>query len=604
MGSKFFMGLANLGVFIAISYVLHNLYMWKFLLRFQQNVIPRMLQAYENILRWALKGRRPVRLLWELIALLVISLVIFSASKPNILFFPEGDPASIYVNIKMPVGTEVQVTDSITRVVEDKVFKVLGNDNPIVESVIANVAKNASSDMFSSGAVSPNLGRVSVNFVEFAKRHGEKTTPYLDKIRDEVKDIAGAEITVDKESNGPPVGKPINIEISSENLDELVSTTESLKRFIDSLEIGGIEELKSDFETHKPELIVIIDRQRANREGISTGQIGSELRTAITGFEVSKFREEEEQYPIQLRYNEYSRENIDRLMNLKITFMDLATGRLKSIPLSSVATVSYQNTYGGITRKDMKRVITLSSNLLSGYNSNAVNAKIRQVLPKFNKPAGTDISLTGEQQDQAENSAFLGQAMLLSIFLVLFILITQFNSLSKPVIILSEILFSIIGVLLGFSIFRMDFSIIMTGMGLVALAGIVVRNGILLVEFTDKLKNEGMRTREAIIQAGKIRITPIVLTATATILGLIPLAIGFNINFGTLLTELNPQIHIGGDTKAFFGPLAWTIIFGLSFATVLTLVFLPVMYNNLHTFKLRVSRGSHRRKLRRMEKRM
>ena len=194
--------------------------------------------------------------------------------------------------------------------------------------------------------------------------------------------------------------------------------------------------------------------------------------------------------------------------------------------------------------------------------------------------------------------------MLLSIFLVLFILITQFNSLSKPVIILSEILFSIIGVLLGFSIFRMDFSIIMTGMGLVALAGIVVRNGILLVEFTDKLKNEGMRTREAIIQAGKIRITPIVLTATATILGLIPLAIGFNINFGTLLTELNPQIHIGGDTKAFFGPLAWTIIFGLSFATVLTLVFLPVMYNNLHTFKLRVSRGNHRRKLRRMEKRM
>ena len=604
MGSKFFLGLANLGVFIAISYVLHNLYMWKFLLRFQQNVIPRMLQAYENILRWALKGRRPVRLLWELIALLVISLVIFAASKPNILFFPEGDPASIYVNIKMPVGTEVQVTDSITRVVEDKVFKVLGNDNPIVESVIANVAKNASSDMFSSGAVSPNLGRVSVNFVEFAKRHGEKTTPYLDKIRDEVKDIAGAEITVDKESNGPPVGKPINIEISSENLDELVATTESLKRFIDSLEIGGIEELKSDFETHKPELIVIIDRQRANREGISTGQIGGELRTAITGFEVSKFREEEEQYPIQLRYNEYSRENIDRLMNLKITFMDLATGRLKSIPLSSVATVSYQNTYGGITRKDMKRVITLSSNLLSGYNSNAVNAKIRQVLPKFKKPAGTDISLTGEQQDQAENSAFLGQAMLLSIFLVLFILITQFNSLSKPVIILSEILFSIIGVLLGFSIFRMDFSIIMTGMGLVALAGIVVRNGILLVEFTDKLKNEGMRTREAIIQAGKIRITPIVLTATATILGLIPLAIGFNINFGTLLTELNPQIHIGGDTKAFFGPLAWTIIFGLSFATVLTLVFLPVMYNNLHTFKLRVSRGSHRRKLRRMEKRM
>lgn len=602
LGSKFSMGLANLGVFIAISYVLHNLYMWKLLLRFQQNVIPKMLQAYENVLRWALRGRRPVRLFWELIALLVISFIVFAASRPNILFFPEGDPASIYVNIKMPVGTEVEVTDSITQVVEERIFKVLGQDNPIVESVIANVAKNASSDMFSSGALSPNLGRVSINFVEFAKRHGEKTTPYMDRIREEVRDIAGAEITVDKESNGPPVGKPINIEISSEDLDELVTTTERLKRFIDSIGIGGIEELKSDFETHKPELIVIIDRQRANREGISTGQIGSELRTAITGMEVSKFREEEEQYPIQLRYNEYSRENIDRLMNLKITFMDMATGRLKSIPLSSVATVSYQNTYGGITRKDMKRVITLSSNLLSGYTSNAVNARIRQVLPKFEKPVGTEISLTGEQQDQAENSAFLGQAMLVSIFLVLFILITQFNSLSKPVIILSEIVFSVIGVLLGFSIFKMDFSIIMTGMGLVALAGIVVRNGILLVEFTDKLKNEGTRTREAIVQAGKIRITPIVLTATATILGLIPLAIGFNINFGTLLTDLNPQIHIGGDTKAFFGPLAWSIIFGLSFATVLTLVFIPVMYSILHTFKLRVQRRGHWRRLRRQRR--
>ena len=595
---KSFLGLANLGVFLAISYVLHNLFMWKVLLRFQQKVIPKMLQSYEKVLRWALKGRRPVRLLWELIALFVISIVIFVTSKPNLLFFPDSDPSSVYVSIKMPVGTEVQVTDSVTKIVEDRIFNILGENNPIVESVIANVAKNASSDMFSSGAVTSNLGRITINFVEFAKRHGEKTTPYMDKIRKEVRDIAGAEITVDKENMGPPVGKPINIEISSENLGELIVTTENLKRFIDSLEIGGIEELKSDFETYKPELIVVIDRQRANREGITTAQIGSELRTAIIGTEVSKYRVEEEQYPIQLRYNEYLRENIDRLMNLKITFMDMASGRLKSIPLSSVATLTYQNTYGGINRKDLKRVIILSSNLLSGFNSNEVNMKLRQYLPKFIKPAGTEISITGEQEDQAENMVFLSKAMLVALFMVMFILITQFNSLSKPIIIVSEVVFSIIGVLLGFSIFGMDFSVIMTGMGVVALAGIVVRNGILLVEFTDKLKEEGTRTREAIIQAGKIRITPIVLTATATILGLIPLAIGFNINFSTLLTDFNPQIHIGGDTKAFFGPLAWTIIFGLSFATVLTLVFIPVMYSILHVGKIKLTRASHRRRLR------
>lgn len=601
-GKKFFMGLANLGVFVAISYVLHNLYMWKILLKFQQNAIPKMLRAYEKTLRWSLVGKRPGRLMWGLIGLFFVSILIFSAVKPNVLFFPEGDPASIMVNIKMPIGTEVEITDSVTRIVEDKVYGVLGDKNRIVESVITNIGKIP--DMFATDAVTPNLARVTINFVEFGKRHGEKTTPYMDRIRDQIHDIAGAEITVDKEAGGPPVGMPVNIEISGENLESLILTSNRLKYFIDSVGIGGIEELKSDFETFKPELVVNIDRQRANREGISTGQVGMELRTAITGAEVSKYREEEDQYPIQLRYNKYSRENIDRLMNLKITFMDMASGQLRSIPLSSVATIEYQNTYGGITRKDMKRVITLSSNLLSGYNSNAVNMKLRQYLPSFSKPNDVEISLTGEQEDQAENMVFLSQAMLVSIFLVLFILVTQFNSLSKPFIILSEIVFSVIGVLLGFSLFGMDFSIIMTGMGIVALAGIVVRNGILLVEFTDKMKEQGSRTREAIVQAGKIRITPIVLTATATILGLIPLAIGFNINFGTLLTNLNPQIHIGGDTKDFFGPLAWSIIFGLSFATVLTLLFIPIMYNILHISKIRVWRGSHRRRLAREARRM
>lgn len=597
-GNKFFMGLANLGVFIALSYVGHNLYMWKVLLRFQQRVIPRMLKLYERTLRWALRGKRPRNLIWMLVGLFILSLFVFVLSKPNVLFFPSGDPASIYVNIKMPIGTQVEVTDSVTRVIEAKIFKVLGDSNPIVESVIANVSKNATSDMFSSGALNPNLARISINFVEFAKRHGEKTTPYIDKLRNEVKDMAGVEVTVDKEEDGPPVGAPINIEISGENLEDLILTTNRLRKFIDSLEIGGIEELKSDFETSQPELIINIDRQRANREGITSGQIGMEIRTAITGVEASKYREEEDQYPIQVRYDENVRENIDRLMNLKLTFMDMSSGKLRSIPLSSVATVTYQNTYGGINRKGLKRLITLSSNLLSGYNSNAVNMKIRQAMPKFQKPEGVDISLTGEQEDQAENMIFLSKAMLLSIFLVLFILVTQFNSTSKPVIILSEILFSIIGVIFGFALFNMDYSIIMNGMGIVALAGIVVRNGILLVEFTDKMKEEGMRTREAIVQAGKIRITPIVLTATATILGLIPLAIGLNINFATLLTDLNPQFHLGSDTKDFFAALAWTIIFGLSFATFLTLLIIPVMYSALHVSKIRFYRAKHHRRLR------
>jgi multidrug efflux pump len=596
---KFFIGLANLGLFIAISYVLHNLFMYKVFVRFQQKAIPQMLTAYEKVLRWALKGKRPQRLLWELIALFIVTLFIFSASKTKLLFFPEGDPAIISVSVKMPVGTEVAYTDSVTHIVEKRVFNILGENNPMVESVITNVALNASSEMFNSGAITSNLGKITINFVEFAKRHRQSTVPYIDKIRNAVKDIPGAEITVDQAEMGPPVGKPVNIEVSSENLQQLVLTTNRMINYIDSVNVRGIEELKSDFEARKPELIVDVDRERANREGITTAQIGSELNTAILGKEVTKYREEEDQYPVQLRYNEYLRDNIDRLMNLKITFMDMSTGRLKSIPLSSVATVKYQNSYGGINRKDLKRVITVSSNLLSGYTSNEVNARLKEVLSNFNKPQGTEISMTGEQQDQADNMIFLGKAMFLSLFLVLFILITQFNSLSKPVIIISEVIFSIIGVLMGFTIFQMDFSVIMTGMGVVALAGIVVRNGILLVDFTDNLLEQGVRTREAIIQAGKTRITPIVLTATATILGLIPLAIGFNINFATLLTEYSPHIHIGSDTRQFFGPLAWTIIFGLSFATVLTLVFIPVMYKLIHSWKLKRTKRAHYRNIKR-----
>jgi multidrug efflux pump subunit AcrB len=277
--------------------------------------------------------------------------------------------------------------------------------------------------------------------------------------------------------------------------------------------------------------------------------------------------------------------------------MDMTTGMLRKIPLSSVASVQYQNAYGGINRKDLKRVITVYSNLLSGYNSNEVNFRIRQELKNFNMPNGVEINLTGEQEEQKDNSIFLMKALLVSLFLVMFILITQFNSVSKPFIIITEVLFSIIGVLLGFGLFKLPYSIIMTGVGIVALAGIVVRNGILLVEFTDVIKAKGSSLKKAIIEAGKVRITPIVLTATATILGLVPMSIGFNINFATLLTNLNPQIHFGGDMVTFFGPLAWAIIFGLSFATFLTLVMIPVMYYILYAAKVRIKRHRQSRKM-------
>jgi multidrug efflux pump len=594
----YLLGLPGIGtflVFIAFSILMHNLFGYKVLRKFQSNAIPAMMRKYENLLVWVLAGKRPIKILWGMIGLFVFTLVLNHFVDTKVVFFPDNEPNMVSTYIKMPIGTEIKVTDSIAKIVEHRILGVLGENNPVVESVVTNVALGASENSFDNSTKSSHLAKVTVNFVEFSERKGQSTNVYLNEMRDAIKNIAGAEIVVDKNEMGPPTGKPVNIEISGEDLGELVKTSNQFKRFLDSLQIGGIEELKSDFATTKPEIIINLDRERANFEGISAGMVGGAIRTGRFGTEISKFREGEEQYPIMLRFDENQRNDIEQLLNLTITYRDMNSGTLRNIPLSVVAKIDYVNSYGQINRLNLKRVITISSNVLAGFTPNEINAQIQKAIPKFSKPSNVEIKITGEAEDQAESMVFLSKAMLLSLFLIMFILITQFNSMSKPLIIISEVVFSIIGVLLGYMIFDMTISIIMTGMGIVALAGIVVRNGILLVEFTDVLKEKGLKTREAIIEAGKTRITPVILTATATILGLIPLAIGMNINFITLFTELNPHLHFGGDNVMFFGPLSWTIIFGLSFATFLTLVMIPVMYFVIYSRNIRRQRRKSNR---------
>jgi multidrug efflux pump subunit AcrB len=583
-------GIGNLTIFIAISFLGHELFGHKVLRRFQSHFIPAMMKKYENTLKWVLKGKRPAFILSGMIALFVFTMVLNNIVKPKVVFFPDNEPNTINTFIKMPIGTQIEVTDSVARIAEHRIMSVLGEKNPIVESVVTNVAFLASDNNFDNSSKSSNLAKIAVNFVEYKYRHGKSTSVYMNKMREELKDIPGAEIVVDKIKMGPPTGKPINVEIAGEDLVELALTSERFKRFVDSLQIDGIEELKSDFASTKPELLIVLDRERANSEGITAAVVGDAIRTGQLGKEVSKYREGEDQYSIMLRFEENQRKDLEQLLNLTITYRDMNSGTIRQIPLSVVAHVDYVNSYGQINRLNLKRVITISSNVLDGYNANLINAQLRKVIPQFTKPSEVDIRLTGEQEDQAESMIFLSKAMILCLFLIMFILITQFNSMSKALIIVSEVVFSLIGVLLGYMIFGMTISIIMTGMGIVALAGIVVRNGILIVEFTDKLKAQGVKTRNAIIQAGLTRITPVVLTATATILGLIPLAIGMNINFGTLLTSLNPHLHFGGDNVMFFGPLSWTIIFGLSFATFLTLVLIPVMYSVNYTRNIRRQR--------------
>lgn len=587
--------LGNLILLIAVLVVLHNLFGYKMLRGFQTRTFPALMRKYDQTLVWVLKGKRPVIILWSMIGLFILTMILNNIVKPKVVFFPDNEPGTINAFIKMPVGTQIQVTDSVARIAENRIMGVLGENNPVVESVVTNVAFLASDNAFDNSSKSSHLAKIAVNFVEYKNRHGQRTGVYMNELREALRDIAGAEIVVDKNTMGPPTGKPINIEISGENLPSLAATTDRFKRYIDSLQINGIEELKSDFASTKPEIIINLDRERANIEGISAAVVGDAIRTGKLGKEIAKFREGEDQYPIMLRFEENQRKDIEQLLNLTITYRDMNSGILRQIPLSVVAKIDYVNSYGQINRLNLKRVITLSSNVLSGSNANLINAQLRKVIPQFTKSSDIDIRITGEQEDQQESMVFLMKAMMLSLFLIMFILITQFNSMSKALIIISEVVFSLIGVLLGYMIFGMTISIIMTGMGIVALAGIVVRNGILLVEFTDVLKEKGMKTRKAIIEAGKTRITPVILTATATILGLIPLAIGMNINFGTLLTSFNPQLHFGGDNVMFFGPLSWTIIFGLSFATFLTLVLIPVMYFVVYTRNIRRQRRKMKR---------
>jgi len=587
-------GLANFLIFVVLMLLFYRYFLSKIIRIFQDKVWPYFITVYERQLRVVLNGKRPVWILGGMVALFFITIFLTGAVKPKVLFFPNNDPNNIYVYIKMPGGTHQNVTDSITTIAEKRVYKALGKHNPDVESIISNVTIGAEEEGFASTGNPFNKGKVSINFVESKFRTtGISTTKYMEIIRKEVADIPGAEITVDKNRNGPPTGKPINIEITSENLDNLVADAFAIHDHLDSMNIPGVEDMKTDFEMNSPEIIIQIDRDRAQRLGLSTGQIGLEIRTALYGKEVSKLKQDEDEYPIMVRYDKVTRDNINALVNMLITYRDMNSGQLRSIPLSTVATINYTSSYAGIKRLNQKRVITVYSNVLSGYSANDIVPVINSELSKFHLHEGTNVKLTGEQEDQAETASFLMKAMIIALGAIFFILITQFGSVIKSLIILSEVIFSIIGVLLGVMLFHMDLVILMTGLGVVALGGIVVRNGILIVEFIDVKKNEGIPTRRAIIEGGKTRITPVILTATATMLGLVPLAVGMNINFKTLFTELNPHIYFGGDNVAFWGPLAWSIIFGLSFATFLTLMFVPALYQLDYTVRLKLAKRKH-----------
>ncbi len=445
-------------------------------------------------------------------------------------------------------------------------------------------------DQFEVGNV-PNEALTTISFVEYEFRDGIATSGIMKELSDQLLGrYPGVKLSIEKDEAGPPAGDPVSVEIIGEEFETLVMLTDSVLHRIEQSDIEGMEGLSMDLQVGKPEILVRLDRDKLRRYGLSTLQVANTLRTALFGKEVSDFKVGEDEYPINMRLKEEYRYNSSSLLNLAISFVD--NGQTIQIPLSAVADVEYRTTYGSVQRKDLKRVITLSSNVIEGYNATRINEKIGTLLENYNFPEGYTYAFAGEQQEQMESIQFLSSALLIAVSLILVILVTQFNSLVKPLIIIASVIFSTIGVFGGIATFRMDFVVVMTGIGIVSLAGIVVNNAIVLIDYIELLKKrkraelklkEGeflpvSAAAECIVEGGRTRLRPVLLTAITTVLGLIPLAIGLNIDFGGLLREFRPDLYFGGDMVIFWGPISWTVIFGLTFATFLTLVIVPVMY--------------------------
>ncbi len=581
--------------------------------RFQNNTLPKLENAYARLVTWVLRGAKPYIIFFGMLVLMVVSMNAYFGSNPKMLFFPENDPQYVNVFVEMPLGTDIEETNEFTKGLEKKVWAAMEPNLNIVEAMVTSVGEGTSDpgEGPSQGS-SPHKARITVSFIETAKRvfiSDTSTSRMMEIIAGAVEDVPDANIVVQKNSEGPPVGKPINLEVTGPELDTLIKVTEKIKKLMIEQDIPGVDKLKTDLETGKPELAINIDRAAARRYGVSTMQIANTIRTALFGKEISKFKQGEDDYKIQLRLEKSERYDITALMNQKITFRN-PTGQLVQVPISSVATVEYGSTYGSVKRKDSDKVITIFSEVKSGFNANEIVGKFKKLLKDYELPEGYTMKFTGEQEEQDQSSAFLGQAFGIAFMLIFLIIVAQFNSVLQPIIIMFSVMFSTIGVFIGLAIFQMEFVILMMGIGIISLAGVVVNNAIVLIDYTnlirarkraelgldedDRLPEEEIRG--SIIEAGRTRLRPVLLTAITTVLGLIPLALGMNINFFTLLSEYDAQYYLGGDSAMFWGPMSWTVIFGLTFATFLTLVVVPAMYYLTDKFTLFTQRMMGMRK--------
>jgi len=600
-------GLGSLMVFTAIMLWVYRLILRKWANTFQNRTLVKLENWYERQLRRALSGKKPYILSIGTFIMLILAFVTFGASlatqRTKVEFFPDNKPNQIIVYIEYPQGTAIEKTNAITKEIEKRVYDVLddgqykdGNYNFLVESAVSQVGEGAGNPQTDGGssAEMPHKAKITASMREYKYRRGEDSELLRQKVQKALVGIyPGVLISVEKDANGPPAGSPINIEIEGSDYNELIATAEKMREFINTKNIAGIDELKIDVNKDKPSMQVVVDREKAGELGISASQVGQQLRNSIFGAKAGIYKEDGDDYDIYVRFNEENRYNTSALFNQNITFRD-NTGQLKSIPVSAVARHENNSGFSAIKHKDTKRVVTVYSALSPGYtDAGAIVTQIQNEMKSYEGlPQDIKIDYTGQIEEQNKQMTFLMGAFFTGLGLIFFILIFQFNSISKPAIIMLAIFLSFIGVFGGIVITGSAFVIMMTMVGIISLAGIVVNNGVVLLDYAqlliDRRKNdldldnddflENEDLYESIVKAGKARLRPVLLTAITTILGLIPLAIGLNINFFTLFADFDANIYMGGDNVVFWGPLAWTVIYGLLIATFLTLIVVPILF--------------------------
>ena len=588
--------------------------------RFQRNALPWLENKYKGFLSFALGGYRPALFFGSTFFLLFIVFGLFGASvgsqRTSVEFFPDNTPNQIVIYIEYPQGTDIEKTNAITLEIEEQVYQVINDPmyldpkskkNVLVEAAVSQVGEGAGNPQADGGntAEMPHKGKITATMREFKFRQGHDSELLRKRIQERLKGLfPGVSISVEKDPTGPPAGYPINIELEGDNYEDLIAAAELMRNFINQKNIQGIDELKIDVNKGKPAMEIFVDRKKAGGLGVAAGQVGRQLRRAVFGEKAGIYKQDGEDYDINVRFDQGQRETKSALFDQNITFRDQATGRLKDIPLSAVTQRRNTSSFSAIKHRDGKRVVTVYSALAPGFtDAGAIVSQIQSHMENFEQlPESISIDYTGQIEEQNKQMSFLMGAFFTGLGLIMFLLVFQFSSISKPTIIMLAIFLSFIGVFGGILVTGASFVIMMTMVGIISLAGIVVNNGVVLLDYTQLLIDRYQQKHNIehpqlipkadfhnlVIQAGKARLRPVLLTAITTVLGLIPLAIGFNMDFFALFTEFNPKIYFGGDNVIFWGPLAWAVIYGLIVATFLTLIIVPVLFLMVHQIKGKV----------------